>query len=161
MSLEKHFGKDGVREGARAVVVATPGVAPRHGGGNQGGSGLRGQCWWLMRHLPLFTINELLETYADGTEKGAHNNIAHYLRSLEACDVVERLRRRAGDSLTSPGYVVWRLKRNLGVLAPVWRRQQKALWDPNAGQILPLKATQLLQEKQGQPVPSSEPDSHD
>lgn len=159
MSLQRHLGKGGAGEGAHALGVATPGVEPRHGGGNQGGSGLRGQCWWLMRQLPLFTINELLETYADGTEKGAHNNIAHYLRSLEACDVVERLRRRAGDAVTSPGYVVWRLKHNLGMLAPVWRRKQKVLWDPNASQILPFKAAQA--EKKDSPVPFSEPNSND
>lgn len=127
----------------------------------QGGStGLRGQCWWLMRELSTFTINRLLETYADGTEKDAHNNLMRYLHRLESCGVVERLQRRQpGDSLTSPGFVVWRLKRNLGVLAPVWRRLKKELWDPNAGQIVPLKTAQT--EEQDRPVPSSEPDSHD
>lgn len=128
------------------------------GSTKQGATGLRGKCWWLMRQLPLFTINELLETYADGTEGNAHNNIAYYLCRLELCDVVERLSRRAGDALTSPGYVVWRLKRNLGALAPVWRHRQKVLWDPNAGQIVPPKAAQTLPENEQVP---SEPDSHD
>lgn len=129
------------------------------GSAKQGATGLRGKCWWLMRHLPLFTINELLETYADGTEKDAHNNLDNYLFRLEACGVVERLnRRQPGDSLTSPGYVVWRLSRNLGALAPVWRREQKVLWDPNAGQIVPLKAAQTPHKNEQVP---SEPDSHD
>ena len=131
------------------------------GSSNQGATGLRGKCWWLMRELSTFTINRLLETYADGTEKDAHNNVDNYLFRLQACDVVERLdRRQPGDALTSPGFVVWRLKRNLGLLAPVWRREQKVLWDPNAGQVVPLKTAQS-EEQQDSPVPSSEPDFHD
>ncbi len=136
------------------------GRPPLQGGAAQGSTGLRGQCWWLMRELSTFTINRLLETYATGDEKDAHNNLAHYMQRLELCGVVQRLdRRQPGDSLTSPGFVVWRLVRNLGVLAPIWRRQQKVLWDPNAGQIVPFKSAQS--EEQDSPVPCSEPDSHD
>ena len=131
-----------------------PGVA------RQNRPGLRAQCWWLMREIKGFTINLLLDTYADGTEKGAHNNVSHYLQHLEACGVVERLaRRQPGDALTSPGFVVWRLVRNLGISAPVWRSQQNVLWDPNAGQIVPFKSAQA--EQQASQVPFSEPDSHD
>lgn len=95
-----------------------------------------------MRELTTFTINRLLETYATGAEKDAHNNIAQYLERLELCGVVERLdRRQPGEALTSPGYVVWRLKRNLGLLAPVWRWKHKVLWDPNRCEIVaPLVA---------------------
>lgn len=90
-----------------------------------------------MRELTTFTINRLLETYATGAEKNAHDNVCQYLERLESCGVVERLeRRQPGDSLTSPGYVVWRLKRNLGLLAPVWRRDQKELWDPNRKEVV-------------------------
>lgn len=140
---------------AAALDKPTRGRPPTQGGA----TGLRGQCWWLMRELNTFTINRLLETYADGTEKDAHNNLMRYLHRLESCGVVERLeRRQPGDSLTSPGFVVWRLKRNLGVLAPVWRRLKKVLWDPNAGQIVPFKTTQA--EQQDSSV-HSEPDSND
>ena len=121
--------------------------------------GLRGQCWWLMRESNGFTINLLLETYADGTEKDAHNNVRHYLDCLEAHGVVERLeRRQPGATPSHPGFIVWRLKRNLGMRAPVWRRMQKVLWDPNARQIVPLKSAQA--EQQASTVPS-EPDSND
>ena len=106
--------------------------------------GLRGRCWWLMRELGNFTINRLLETYADGTEKDAHNNLRHYLLQLESYGVVERLDHRQPSALLGSGrngYVVWRLKRNLGLLAPVWRRKQEVLWDPNRCQVVaPLAA---------------------
>ena len=121
--------------------------------------GLRGRCWWLMRQVGTFTIHQLLETYADGTEKEPHANIGFYLRRLEAHGVVERLeRRQPGAAASSNGFIIWQLKRNLGALAPVWRRQQQVLWDPNAGQIVPLKAVQT--PDQNEQVPS-EIDSHD
>jgi hypothetical protein len=114
-----------------------------------------------MRQVNTFTIHQLLETYADGTEKEAQGNLGFYLRRLEAHGVVERLeRRQPGTALSSNGFVVWRLTRNLGLQAPVWRRQQKVLWDPNAGQIVPLKTAQAEQQ-QDSSVPSSEPDSND
>lgn len=123
--------------------AAAPAAKPRRGrpplkGGAAGGAtGLRGKCWWLMRELGTFTIDRLLETYATGEEKDAHNNIAHYLERLESCGVVQRLsRRQPGEALTSNGYVVWRLVRNLGVLAPVWRWKKKVLWDPNRCEIV-------------------------
>ena len=90
-----------------------------------------------MRELGTFTIDRLLETYATGAEKDAHNNVAHYLEQLEACGVVTRLsRRQPGEAQNSRGYVVWRLTRNLGLLAPVWRWKQKALWDPNRKEVV-------------------------
>jgi hypothetical protein len=126
--------------------------------------GLRGKCWWLMRELGAFTINRLLDTYADGTEKDAHNNLRHYLLQLEAVGVVERLERRLPGNYSASGsgrngYVGWRLKRNLGILAPVWRDQQKVLWDPNRREIV----TPVISEtpQQDGPVHPSETDFHD
>lgn len=98
---------------------------------------MRGKCWWLMRELGTFTIDRLLETYATGEEKDAHNNLAHYLEQLEACGVVTRLsRRQPGEAQNSRGYVVWRLTRNLGLLAPVWRWREKVIWDPNRREVV-------------------------
>lgn len=99
--------------------------------------GLRGRCWWLMREVTTFTINQLLDTYADGSEKNPHINLRGYLAQLEACGVVERLQRRQpGDSLFSHGLVVWRLKRDLGLFAPIWMQREKVLWDPNRQEIV-------------------------
>lgn len=123
--------------------------------------GLRGKCWWLMREVTSFTINLLLDTYADGTEKDAHNNVRHHLDRLEAHGVVERLdRRQPGASSGSGrnGYVVWRLKRNLGILAPVWRGEEKVLWDPNRQEVVAPVAPETQQQDSQVP---SEIDSHD
>lgn len=121
--------------------------------------GLRGRCWWLMRQVSTFTIHQLLETYADGTEKQAQSNLGFYLRRLEAHGVVERLeRRQPGVTSSSNGFIVWRLKRNLGALAPVWRRLQKVLWDPNRQEVVAPVAPEAQQQDSQVP---SEPNSND
>lgn len=140
-----------VQRAKPAKAVKQPprrGRPPVAGAAIKGATGLRGQCWWLMRELGSFTINQLLETYATGEEKDAHNNVDNYLFRLEAVGVVQRLaRRQGGEAPTSPGYVVWVLARNLGPLAPVWRRTQKVVWDPNAQcVVLPLAAAQAAGE---------------
>jgi hypothetical protein len=137
LTQSSHFQRGQDQEMAAPAAKPKRGRPFSKGGAKSGATGLRGKCWWLMRELGTFTINRLLETYATGTEKDAHNNIAHYLGHLEEVNVVERLdRRQPGEALTSPGYVVWRLTRNLGLLAPVWRREQKVLWDPNRLEIV-------------------------
>lgn len=101
--------------------------------------GLRGRAWWLMRTTARFTLDELLLTLADGSECDAPGNLRKYLRGLERAGVLKRLKRREpGTAPTSPGHVIWRLARDLGPLAPVWREQSgaSAVWDPNAGELL-------------------------
>ena len=140
-----------VEDPAAAAPAVAPAVAPKARRGrppgvsqrsaSTGAGGLRGQCWWLMRQQTRFTINQLLDTYASGEEKDAHNNLAHYLGHLERCGVVQRLPERCpGEALTSPGRVVWCLVRDLGVLAPVWRHAQRALWDANTATLVPETA---------------------
>lgn len=96
--------------------------------------GLRERAWWLMRTLPRFTLDELLFTLADGRERDAASNLGKYIRALERVGVLRRLARRApGTAPRSNGHVIWRLVRDLGRQAPVWRSSAQALWDPNAG----------------------------
>lgn len=115
-------------------------------------TGLRERAWWLMRVLGKpFTLDDLLFTLNDGTQADAHGNLSKYLAKLEIAGVLRRLKRRAaGYGPKSNGLVVWRLVRDLGPLAPVWRAKSQALWDPN-GQ-------QLIAPEQTPTDPSSTPD---
>jgi hypothetical protein len=102
-------------------------------------SGLRERAWWLMRTLPRFTLDELLFTLNDGAYRDAAGNLQKYIRALERVGVLVRLARRLpGRTLTSNGHVIWRLARDLGRQAPVWRAALQALWDPNSGTLIPL-----------------------
>jgi hypothetical protein len=93
---------------------------------------MREKAWWLMRQKRKFTLNCLLETLAGGGERDAKSNLLQYIRRLERAAVLVRSSQRLrGDSMTSPGYVVWILVRDVGRMAPVWRSVQQVLWDPN------------------------------
>ena len=102
-------------------------------------SGLRERAWWLMRQVPRFTIDDLLLTLAEGTERDAAGNLLKYTSALERVGVLVRLaRRQPGSAPTSNGAVIWRLARDLGRQAPVWRSAEAVLFDPNSGALLPL-----------------------
>ena len=101
--------------------------------------GLRERAWWLMRERRKFTIADLLDTLADGTERDAFGNLCKYVRALERVGIVQRMRRRvAGTAPTSNGAVLWLLKRDLGRKAPVWRHREGKghVYDPNAAAVI-------------------------
>lgn len=105
--------------------------------------GLRERAWWLMRQTRRFTIADLLDTLADGSERDAHGNLSKYVRALERAGIVQRMRRRVpGLALTSPGAILWWLKRDLGRQAPVWRMHKAEIYDPNQCVAIPLQALQ-------------------
>lgn len=105
-------------------------------------SGLREKAWRTLRDKKKFTLNDLLDINATGSEKDAPSNLLKYLARLEQYGVLVRLERRAGDVLTSPGYVVWCLARDLGWDAPVWRNVEKVLWNPNTNAAVGMPDTQ-------------------
>lgn len=107
--------------------------------------GLRERAWWVMRERRKFTLNLLLETLASGTEKDASGNLLKYIHVLERAGVLARSKHRlpAPEGLTgSTGYTVWVLVRDLGRQAPVWRRSQGGLYDPNTGAVVAASQAQ-------------------
>lgn len=110
-------------------------------------SGLRERAWWLMRRLGRFTLDDLHLTIANGTERDAAGNLGKYISALERVGVLQRQRRRIpGDTPTSNGHIVWRLVRDLGRQAPVWRSAQQVLFDPNSGELIAPLATQATDQ---------------
>jgi len=100
--------------------------------------GLRQRAWWVMREVPRFTLDDLLLTLVDDGQKDAPSNLQKYISALERVGVLVRLARRvAGSTPTSNGHVIWRLARDLGRAAPVWRSAQRVVFDPNSGALLP------------------------
>lgn len=99
--------------------------------------GLRERAWWLMRDAKRFTLPILLDTLAGEHDRSAGSNLGKYVRALEQCGVLRRMRRRvSGITLQSNGHVIWMLVRDLGRQAPVWRPRSKTLFDPNSGEVL-------------------------
>lgn len=102
--------------------------------------GLRQRAWWVMRKRINFTVQELLSTLADGTERDAASNIGKYVRALEKAGIVQREeKRQAGSALTSPGMLRYRLVINAGRKAPVWRTRNNMVYDPNSEIVYPME----------------------
>lgn len=101
--------------------------------------GLRPRAWWVMRRRISFTISELMATLCDGTERDANGNLAKWLRALEKAGIVAREeKRQAGNALTSPGMLRYKLVINAGRQAPVWRAKSNTVYDPNTEIIYQL-----------------------
>ncbi|MDO9568082.1 MAG: hypothetical protein Q7J58_01690 [Hydrogenophaga sp.] len=102
---------------------------------------LRQRAWWLMRQQGTFTLNDLLTTLCDGTEKNAYHSLMKYVGLLERVGVLQRLKRKApGLSRLSRGHVIWRLVRDLGRLSPVARHRDTVVFDPNSESTLTARA---------------------
>ena len=102
--------------------------------------GLRPRAWWVMRRRISFTVQELLATLADGTERDAVGNLCKYIRALEKAGIVKReAKRQAGSALTSPGMLRYQLVVNAGRKAPVWRAKNNTVYDPNSNTVYPME----------------------
>ncbi|KZL29439.1 hypothetical protein [Pseudovibrio sp. WM33] len=97
-------------------------------------STLRQRAWNIMRMGEAFTVPDLLMAAQEGTEKTADNNLHRYINALGRLGyLLEMPRRAAGTKLTSNGFKRWRLLKDTGPVAPVWRPQSKTLFDHNLG----------------------------
>lgn len=97
--------------------------------------GLRSRAWWVMRRRGAFTLAELLATVAEGHEKDAASNLGRYLRALAAAGILKAEGRTVPDKPTSNGCLRYRLVRDLGRDAPVWRASRREIYDPNGGGV--------------------------
>lgn len=101
----------------------------------------RSRAWSLLREVKKSTVPDLLSILEPENEKGAEDNLTRYFGALERAGYVTRLRhRRPGVEPTSNGRTVWFLPRGKkeGPKAPLWRRKEKTVFDPNTGQEIHL-----------------------
>lgn len=101
--------------------------------------GLRSRAWWVMRETPRFSVTSLLAIVANGTEADAASNLGKYLRALSRAGLLVEVGRDKPTSLTSNGEIVYRLARNAGPKAPVWRASRNEVYDPNSGRVYLLE----------------------
>ena len=90
----------------------------------------RQRCWTAMRLEKRFIVPDIL-ILAQKSEKHARDNLHFYIRRLVAGGILARLPGLAeGDALTSPGYPIYLVLRDVGPLAPIIKRNG-SLVDPN------------------------------
>lgn len=88
---------------------------------------LRTRAWNLIRmKTASWSVDDLLMTLADGTEKDAERGLRRYVRALLKAGYVERTPRNPQ---------LFRLVRNTGRLAPALNTPAKTLTDPNTGEV--------------------------
>lgn len=97
--------------------------------------GLRARAWWVMRAKPTFTLTGLLMIVASGAEANAASNLGKYVRALARVGILRDTGRARPKNPTSNGEIQYRLCRNTGPAAPVWRRDG-CVFDPNTGELL-------------------------
>lgn len=101
--------------------------------------GLRARAWWVMRETGRFTINGLLAIVADGGEADAASNLRKYIHALTRAGVLAVDGREPPSSPTDNGAKRYRLVRNSGPRAPVWRASRGEVYDPNTGAAYPIQ----------------------
>lgn len=95
--------------------------------------GLRQRAWWVIRARKVVSVPDLLSSLGDGSERDAPSNLRKYLRVLVRAGYVAEA---AHGSRHGP--MRYRLVRDTGRLAPVFRQRQTAVFDPNTGEVIAL-----------------------
>jgi hypothetical protein len=94
----------------------------------------RQRLWNAIRMSRSFTIGDLVIAAGRG-EKDPENNATWYIRHLRAAGYIAELPvRQKGTRLTSNGFKRWRLLRDTGDKAPVYRPKAKLVHDYNTGE---------------------------
>ena len=97
---------------------------------------LRQRAWNAMRMSVTFTIGDLAIAAARD-DLNPESNIQRYLQFLRNSGyVVELPTRQRGTHLTSNGFKRFRLLKDTGPIAPMWKTHKQALWDYNLGKLI-------------------------
>lgn len=98
--------------------------------------GLRAKAWWVLRNRKVATIEALLTTLADGSQKDAESNLRKYLGALAKAGILKvDAKRQPGKALTSNGHQRYHLVIDCGAKAPVWRKSLNQVFVPETGQV--------------------------
>lgn len=113
-----------ILESGLPLPCARKGHAARSNGGT-----LRQRAWNIMRMRDTFTVDDLLRSLCDGSEKSAENNLANYCLAL----------RRAGFLGVTARTGSYFLKTGHGPKAPAYNRGEKCVTDRNTGKTVMIK----------------------
>lgn len=136
-------------QGAGAYRLTAAGAAARDAGSTiRGGQGEREACRRLVRTTmrdrlwkalriarntgQTYTIDELVEMAADGTESDARGSAQSYIFALARAGYLRKHRIRARSGAPrSKGAFRYVLIRDTGPKTPIWRRPRNSVFDPN------------------------------
>ena len=87
---------------------------------------LRSRAWNLMRMKIWLSVDDMLMTLADGSEKNAEKDLRRYVRALQKAGYVE-------PSVRNPQ--LFRLVNNTGRNAPAYNTKRETVTDTNTGEV--------------------------
>jgi hypothetical protein len=98
----------------------------------------RQRAWAAMRAQRSFTVGAIVAAAATPADHDPRDNAARYISRLrQAGFLAEERRRQPGTAAGSNGFKVYRLVRDPGPKAPIWREGAGCLRDPNSGGDIP------------------------
>ncbi|WP_319498802.1 hypothetical protein [uncultured Cohaesibacter sp.] len=96
---------------------------------------VRQRAWNVMRMSGSFTTGDITPHAAPGNEKRAEVNLLKYFAALRRAGyLVELPVRVRGTKLTSNGFKRFRLMKDTGPIAPIYRANKGCLFDHNLGE---------------------------
>lgn len=99
---------------------------------------LRENAWKVFRLKGKASISDVRLLAAHGSEKAFESALGKYLRALERAGYLVRLPVRERNTNGSGGaWLRYRLERNSGPDAPVWRAKENTVYDPNTHEVTP------------------------
>lgn len=117
--------------------------------------GLRSRAWWVIRKNKRFVLPDLLSTLADGNQKDPAANLRKYLGRLVRVGILEILPERVRDGKeTSNGLYGYRLVRDVGPKAPVVRKNEPGVYDPNGKTV--FEPLEVAAPPRAKPHPADE-----
>jgi len=125
-------------EGKRAVasgeMITSGPYRPDRGRSRKPRDSMRQRAWQAMRMSGAFTIGDIAIAAASSKDYSPERNLQKYFRALRAAGYLIELPIRArGTALTSNGFKRFRLMKDTGPIAPVFRQAQKSIFDHNLG----------------------------
>ncbi|MCW5711296.1 helix-turn-helix domain-containing protein [Shinella sp.] len=98
----------------------------------------RQRVWSAIRVSSTFTISEIVMAAARPDDLAPENNATRFIRQLKLAGYLAELpSRQAGTRITSNGFKRWRLVRNTGPNAPVFKPKLRVVYDPNSREEWP------------------------
>lgn len=102
----------------------------------------RQRLWTAIRMAGAFTVGDVVMAAARPEDRDAENNATWYIRRLKHAGYLAELpTRQRGTRLTSNGFKRWRLVKDTGPKAPVYKSKVRLVHDYNTGEDWPCGKT--------------------
>ncbi|TCT37672.1 helix-turn-helix transcriptional regulator [Martelella mediterranea] len=123
---------DGIKARSEGLVLTSGPTGPHTGRiSKPWRDTLRQRAWAAMRMSASFTLGDLVVA-ASRDDRDATSNAGRYVRALVLAGyVIEMPVRQKGTRMTSNGFKRYRLVRNTGPVAPVYRPGKHTIYDYN------------------------------